>query len=277
MKRLFLILLATSCLCSCRSVVFEDRTECPKFLFLNVTNPERFSSYDKVYNAVFRYPNGGQIAADQPMLREIQDMSYYVEVRKTEAVKGYGLIGWGGLTQNVDDWVVPTGMQADTLYRYSYTVDMDDEMKIVPVEFYKEHCKVTVQFVGYETFSHAQGRFPFDIVVRSNSCGINAFTGLPVRGDFQYRPVETSTGRFEFTLLRQINSDLTMDLYGRKALVEDDGYYRTFDLYKMIAERSDITWNEKNLPDLYIEIDFVAATAYIQVDYWNENSLHFDL
>ena len=183
MRKIFALIIAAAALTSCRSIIFEDRSACPKFVFFQVSNPEHFNPYDDVFSTVFRHPEGGHVAADKPKLREIQDLSYYVEVRKTDAVKGYGLIGWEGLIQNGNDWLVPLGMQADTLFRYSYTSDIGEESTIIPVEFVKEHAKVTVRFVGVESFKNAAGRFPFDVIIRSNTCGINGFTGLPVRGD----------------------------------------------------------------------------------------------
>ena len=88
MKRflaLFLLLLEVS---SCRGLVLEDRLECPSFLFFEVSNPERFEPYDKVYTTVCGHPAGNLISSESPSLGSIQDKAFYVEVRRTEAVKG---------------------------------------------------------------------------------------------------------------------------------------------------------------------------------------------
>jgi len=277
MKRLFYIFVSLLGLWSCRSLVIEDRKACPKFVFFDVTNSEYFQNNDIVYNSLYRHPEGDHLACDHPLLREMQDHSYYAEVRRTDAVKGYGLVGWEGMTQSESDWIVPVGGQADTLFRYAYTAPIHEESNTIPVEFVKEHAKVTIQFVGTETFSMSNGKFPFDIVIRSNTCGINAITGDLVLGQYEYRPEETEVGRFQFNLLRQADTDLKMDLYGRPGLYEQEGYLRTFNLYEMLLSDAGITWQEKNLPDLYLVIDLKESVVSVHVDPWEETPLNFDL
>jgi len=276
MKRLIVIIIAALGLVSCHSIVFENRTDCPRFVFFKVTNPQFFHQYDSMYVTVYRHPDGSQVSAGKPLLRDVQNNDYFVEVRRTNAVKGYGLIGWKDLVRTESEWHIPLGMQADTLYRFSYQAALEEDSILIPVEFTKEHSKVTVQFVGIETFEDAEGRFPFDLLVRSGTNGIDALTGVPTRGEFEYRPKESETGRFYFVLPRQADAGLTLELYGRPFLHNAEGHIKTFDLYRILKEYGGMDWNQRNLPDLFIEIDYQQTSVTVSIDAWDESALHYD-
>ena len=276
MKR-FLLVLALS-VASCRGVVLEDRLECPSFLFFEVSNPEHFQLYEKVYTTVCSHPSGGLISSESPSLGSIVGKAFYVEVRSTEAVKGYGILGGGkNIEYRGDQWLIPIGCQSDSIYRFSYVANVEPDSFTVPVEFIKEHAKVSVQFVGMESYLDRDGRFPFDIVVRSNTCGIDAQSGLPVRGSFEYRPQETTLGHFEFTLPRQGDNCLILELYGREHIYEQEGFIGSFNLYEILLKQGGITWREKSLPDVSMELDYQETRVQVQVDNWEKEELGFEI
>lgn len=278
MKRLLLVLALAAALPSCRSLVLEDRLECPSFLFFEITNAHLFAPYSTLYTTVDSHPEGSRIATGTPTVKAVQEGAYWVEVRRTAAVKGYGILGDSGrCIQRGDQWLIPLGQDADTLYRFAFAAAVEPERFTVPVELIKEHAKVTVQFVGVETFTSAHGRFPFEIAVKGNTCGIDAVTGLPVRGPFECRPAEGTIGRFEFVLPRQADQDLTLEIYGREYLWDPAGHLETLNLYELLLELGGITWREKHLPDLYVEIDYQAMEVSVQVAYWAQYELTFDL
>ncbi len=277
MKRL--LVLAAACLCtlSCRSLIFEDRLECPSFLFFDVTNAGAFNPYDRVYSTVYRHPSGDLYGSGEASLRDIQDHVFYFEVRKTEAVKGYGVLGMDQcVEQKGSEWVAPIGSQFDSLFRFSYLATVEPESFTVPVEMVKEFSRVTVQFVGIETFESAGGRFPFDVVVKGGTCGVDALTGIPVRGPFEFRPEESSIGRFEFRLPRQADQDLRLELYGREGLHSQTGHFTTFDLFSILKEDGGINWQERNLPDVYIEIDYQETTVQVLISPWVTEDLDYE-
>lgn len=279
MKRLSALLFVLALpMVSCRSIVLEDRMECPSHLFFEVSNPERFKSYEPVYTTVCSHPSGDLICAESTSLSAILGRSYFVEVRRTEAVRGYGMLGGGkNIEYRGDEWLIPLGCQSDSLYRFAYVATVEPDSFTVPVEFVKEHAKVTVQFVGMESHLGKDGRFPFDIVIRGNTCGIDAFTGVPVRGAFAYQPRETTLGRFEFILPRQADNCLDMEIYGREHVYEREGFINSYDLHHILLTLGGVTWREKSLPDLYVEVNFVETTVHVQVDSWEKDSLHFEM
>lgn len=267
----------TASLVSCRDIILENRTECPSFLFFDITNADRFYAEDEVYTTVYSHPKGSFMEDRTTNVKKIQDKEVYFVVKGTPAITGYGLIGYPNLIKDGSEWTIPLGQSYDPLFRYSYTEEVQNESFIVPVEFFKEHVNVTLQFVGIETFVTAGGRFPFDIVVKGNTCGIDALTGVPIRGRFEYRPKETTIGRFEFTLPRQADRDLELEFYGREAIYEREGYLETYDLYNILLELGGITWTEKNLPDVYIEIDYQQTEVTVAVDPWTETGLEYEM
>ena len=207
----------------------------------------------------------------------IEDGLFFFTVRGTAAVKGYGLIGEDGSVKDGSVWTVPIGKDYVPLFRFGYVAAVKEESFTVPAEFTKEHANVTVQYLGADTFEHAGGRFPFYITVRGNTCGIDGLTGLPVRGPFQVTPEEEGIGRFRFTLPRQADHDLVLEMYAREGLYEYSDFQTSYNLYQILLEKGGITWTEKNLPDLYIEIDFEETTVNVGVFPWGEQELEYGL
>lgn len=276
MKRLLLILVALASLLSCKRLVFEDRTNCPSFLFFDITNYSSLETWDEVFTTVYSHPAGVLIDDAKALTREIQEKEFYFTVRKTQAVKGYGLLGYEGLIQDDSRWTTPLGKDYAPLFRFAYQEAVPEESFTVPVEFVKDYCHVTLQFVGTETFQSTGGKFPFDIVVRGNTKGIDALTGLPIRGDFEYRPEEADLGRFVFVLPRQADKQLSIELWGREGIYDRTGHLNTYDLWSILFEYGGVTWEEKNLPDVEIFIDYVETTFSVQVTEWDMTELHYE-
>ena len=280
MKKFFIILSAAFGIVSCRSLVLENRVDCPSFLYFDIENSERFEDWDSLYVNVYAHPNGSLIDEAKTIISTVQtedrSKKFYFVVKGTEAVKGYGLLGQDGLIQDGTSWVTPLGSEYAPLFRFSYIENVQEESFTVPVEFVKDYCHVKVQFVGYETFTAAMGRFPFDILIRSNTSGIDALTGIPMRSPFEFRPEEKKVGFFEFNLPRLGDQNLTMELYGREGLAERTGHTATFDLYADLLNQGGLTWTEKNLPDVDIIIDYQEHTVNINVCAWSHDDISYE-
>lgn len=277
MKRLLLILLTAAAAASCRPVVLEDRTQCPSFLFFDLADADLFPPYAEVLATVYAHPEGRQTDEARTSVSAIAGRLFFFTVRGTAAVTGYGLMGYEGLSRDGSVWRVPLGKDYVPLFRFGYMSPVEEESFTVPVEMTKEHSRVTVQFLGAETFGHSEGRFPFDVTVRGGTSGIDALSGVPVRGPFEVRPTETGIGHFEFILPRQADKDLVLEMYAREGLYEYEGFQATYNLYELLSEKGGITWTEKNLPDLHIEIDYEQTTVNVGVFPWGEQELEYGL
>jgi hypothetical protein len=271
------ILAASLLLASCRAVVLEDRTMCPSFLFFDVADASRFQRYSGVFTTVYAHPEGRLMDEAGTSLGYIDDRLFFFTVRGTAAVKGYGLMGQEGLVRDGSVWTVPIGRDYVPIFRFGYMAEVQEETFTVPVEFTKEYSHVSVQYIGADTFDHAGGRFPFYITVRGNTCGIDALTGNPVTGPFQITPKESGIGHFEFTLPRQADHTLVLEMYALEGLYEYRDFQTSYNLYELLRDKGGITWTEKNLPDLYIEIDFEETTVNVGVYPWGEQELEYGL
>lgn len=277
MKRLTAISFALLALISCRSIVLEDRNDCPSFLFFDVGNKDDFGSYESVCVGLFRYPDGEPMSSDTTSMNAICDKSFYLDIRRTDAVEGFGLLGFSSsLRQGGTTLTAPFGEQFCPVFRFSYMARVEPESFTVPVRFTKEHAKVSVQFTGIESFRETGGRFPFDIVVKTNTSGFDALTGQAVKGAFQYRPPEEKPGLFRFNLPRLSDRNLTLELYGRPGLYQREGHLDTFDLWAVLEENGGISWEEENLPDIYIEIDYRETAVSVRIDPWDKSDIQYE-
>lgn len=262
---------------SCHRWVLEDRRDCPSFLFFDILNaPGDFASYEQVYTNLYSHPQGQVMDEARTSVQDIRERLFFFSVRGTDAVKGFGLIGEEGLLAEGADWRAPLGSNYTPLFRYSYLAQVQEESFVVPVEFTKEYAKISIQFVGVETFVSSGGRFPFDLTVRGNTCGIDAFSGVPLRGGFEYSPPEEGIGHFEFLLPRQADRDLILEMRGRAFISEHAGLQHAFNLYDLLLQEGNVTWTEKNLPDVFLEIDYEEFSVNVSVFPWIQEELKYD-
>ena len=90
-------------------------------------------------------------------------------------------------------------------------------------------------------------------------------------------PQETGLGHFEFTLPRQADHDLVLEMYVKEGLYEYADFQTSYNLYEILRDKGGITWTEKNLPDVSIEIDFQETRVNVGVFPWGEQELEYRL
>ena len=262
---------------SCRDIILEDRSECPSFLFFDIRNDAYFGGYENIHVGLFRYPEEELMAADTTSVDEVRQKDFYFDIRNTPAVEGYGLLGFGRCVSGRGaSWTVPLGSQYDSLYRFWYRVPVARESFVVPVEFTKEHTKVNVRFTGADSFEDAGGVFPFTLAVKGNTCGIDALTGVPLRGPFEYRPPEEGIGQFRFILPRQADHDLRLEIYAKPGVYKREGHIETFDLWTLLREKAGITWEERNLPDVTLLIDYREMQIQVLLTPWGNENISYE-
>lgn len=264
---------------SCRKFILEDRSDCPRFLFFDIGNDELFETSDRVFATAYRMPEDELVATERTFVGDIEEERFCFELKKAEAWNGYGLLG---ITRshlvNGSEWIVDEGDEADPLFRFEYAVPGFEERRTVPVEMVKDHANVTVKFVRFDRFEGAGGQFPFTIVIRGNTCGIDGRTGLPVRGPFRCTPEETFGGTFRFILPRQADHALTMELWAKPGLFHREGLVDAFSLSALFQQLGSVNWEARNLPDIYLEVDYVESAYRIEVMDWEDTrELHYGM
>lgn len=278
MKTKFLAILVTVLsLASCNSLVFEDRINCPRFLFFEIENGKDFHSYDPVYVTVYNHPEGRLLEDAVTTVGEVMGGEFYFQIKGEKAVKGYGIIGFDHQElQGDSEWVIPVGTDSDPLFRFSYVSETQEESFYVPVEFVKDYAHVTVRFVGMETFDSAGGQFPFEVFITGNTCGIEALSGRPIRGLFEYSPEEINYGKFEMNLPRQADRSLRLSLSGKPGVYDAPDYMVPFDLWAMLYDQCGLTWEEKDLPDIEVVVDYQEMSVAVSVTEWGEENLNYE-
>ena len=254
----------------CRSLILEDRGDCPCFLFFDIQNAREFKNTEEVYAAAFQVPETGLYVKPTTNVYDIVSQEFYFKLKKRGNWGGYAVCGhYGANLQDETDWVVPEGSEFVPLYRFDWQTEGFEESKVLPVEFIKEYSRVLIRFKHFDQFSTVEGQFPFEVMIRSNTCGINALTGLPVRGAYLFKPEEEMGGEFRFILPRQADNALTMELWVKEGIgYWQEGLADTFNLWRMFNEAGSIDWTEKNLPDIELEIDYVERTYTVNVVEW---------
>lgn len=280
MKPMIPFLWAACLLLSCRNLVLEDRIDCPSMLLFDIENADAFDGVNTVHMAAYSQTEELFLTADTTLVNDIQDRSFYLKVKKSDAVKGYGIMGFEGARQQGDfQWVVDEGANYVPLFRFAYDkVPARDESVLIPVEFVKDYCHVSVHFTHFDQFENAGGRLPFYLSITGHTVGIDAATGIPVKGNFRYNPPEEANGVFRFTVPRQADHSLTMELYGIPELGQEEGLADAFNLWELLRGRPDFSWEAKNLPDVHLEFDYTQAKFQITMAEWENGApLQYDL
>ena len=256
-------------LCSCRSLILEDRSECPAFLFFDIVNAERFDKADYVHVSAFVYPEETLLNKDTAIVRAIQEKEFSLAVKRSDSVYGYGVTGFKNCSLvGETDWVVGEGMDYDPIWRFDFRAEARGERFFIPVEMVKDHSRITVFFEDFDRFPGTDGHFPFDIIVTSNTCGINALTGEPVLGEFRYVPKESPGGTFKFTVPRQFDRTLTIHVQNKEEYFGNTEDVAEFSVWSWVHASEDFSWTEKNLPDIYVKIQLTTGECDFTVEPW---------
>lgn len=254
---------------SCDRLVLEDRADCPAFLFFEIMNPEPFDVSDYVHVAAFVYPEETLLAKDTATVRAIQEKEFYLEVKRSHSIFGYGVLGYDKChLVGETDWVVDEGSDYSRLWRFDYRSDAFGERFYIPVEMVKDHANIEIFFENFDMIPGTDGNFPYDIVVRSNTCGINALTGEPVKGDFRYEPREMPGGTFRFTVPRQFDRSLIIQVYNKPEYFGDNDLVAEFNVWNWANAKEDFSWRDKNLSDVYIVVELATGEYSVSIEPW---------
>ena len=273
------VLVAVGLASSCERLVLEDRSECPAFLFFEITNPDPFDVSDRVHVAAFVYPEGTLLNKDTSTVRQIQSGEFYLEVKRSHSLYGYGVAGFDGCRLvGETDWVVDEGSDYGPLWRFDYRSDAFGERFHIPVEMVKDHSRIEIFFENFDMIPGTGGNFPYDVKVRSNTCGINALTGDPVKGPFRYEPREMPGGTFRFTVPRQYDRTLVIQVYNKEEYFGNRDLVAEFNVWNWANDMDEFSWRDKNLSDIRIVVELATGNYIISVQPWygNDGGYEYD-
>lgn len=259
-------------ICSCQSPIRENRSGCPAILYFEFLDRQGIGSAEQMYLEASPVLGGEGRVTDTTTVGAVSDRSYFLQVRRSDVISIYGMACFGNSRiEKGCDWVVDSQQDGDRLFRFSARAEGMEESAVIPVEMTKEHSVIRVKFVHFDR-RKAQGRFPFRVVVSSKTCGIDLHSGLPVTGPYRYAPPEKEAGEFEFTVPRQADRSLTLELWDSDTDEPEDGLV----LWGLLKQVEGFSWEMKNLPDFSLEVDYASSEISLSVcDWQNETAINY--
>ena len=247
----------------------ENRDDCPCYLYFDIANASLLDASSEVYATALTYPEQETWEVAGTTVGELASRAFGFTLRHSGSWNGYAVTGHGrSMLLSQTKWVVPEGSDFDPLYRFAFETEGFEEEKVHPVEFIKEHARVLVRFTNADRlFGDGEG-FPFEVIVRSNTRGIDALSGAPVTGAFEHRPGPEEGNAFRFILPRQADRSLVMELRAKDGLPVE-GLTEVVGLWDILSGKGGIDWTEKNLPDVTVEIEYGTADVTVEVTDWN--------
>lgn len=267
MKRFPLIALLLVAVSSC-SLVLEDRQLCPAFVFFQRQEDTEPGDYDRVWVKVMDGCTLEELSADDPLLEKLCSESYSLAIPKREEILSCGITGARVSKLEGTTLILPSGYQGDPVYRFFKKDKLIGEEFQVPLHFTKEFSRVLVRFKSDD------GKYPFSVVVTGNTCGMDIVSGMPLQGEFRYIPPETEPGVYRFTVPRQADYTLSLELWSSPDLKtgKDPEHVDDVVLWNALQNIKGFSWAMESLPDLTIEIDYVKSSVTVLVSDWDVSS-----
>ncbi|MBO4341094.1 MAG: hypothetical protein J5835_06670 [Bacteroidales bacterium] len=265
--RTLTLILAALASVACRSLVLENRSDCPAFIYFECPNDCPVGGKEAVQLMVLDARTMEELASDKPLLQEIRDDDFYLAIEKRPEIVSIGVAGMRMSTIKGTTLELPGGSQGDPIYRFSRKEILEEESTLVPLNMTKEFSRVLVRFKSED------GLFPYNVVVSANTCGIDIVTGRPVEGPFRFVPIESTPGVFLFTVPRQADYSLSLELWAEPGSKDGkEGHVDDLILWNALQNINGFSWAMESLPDLTVEIDYVKASATVLVNDWDVSS-----
>lgn len=253
MKRMTNILLAVLAVTSC--TVKEDRTDCPCWLEMTV----------KDNTELCRSMTFTAWTTDKVKEEEV-DLTRYTETYETTVPRDIVTTClYSGITRGEargSEYHIAKGQDADSLYSCSGVVDCTGETARTTVVLKKNFARVFLKLTAPEG-----ERYPYRVIVRSDVSGMDLITGRPINGQFEHQLRLDSQHQTVFTLPRQsaASMSLVMELYRGDRLIS------SIPLGEQIA-LMEYDWQEANLKDIYIGVDYAEASVEISILGWKSDN-----
>lgn len=245
--RIMLPAVVTACLTISSCSVKEDRNPCPCLLELDISSQDGIPS-DPLEIMVTSH-DGFMFCDTLEYWKE--EGLYSVSVPRAELhVRAW--IG-GGKYVSKSGLRIPVGRECPRVYMHDSDIVTEGEFVREEVCLKKNHCVLTIiNEGGEEGFS--------DMVLKGNVAGYDEF-GKPLQGDFEFSPVEDSSGGYEAVLPRQTDDSLMLEMEDSK------GNQISFSLGRYITS-SGYDWSAPGLEDVTVTLDYALTEVRLNIDGW---------
>ena len=229
--------------------VVEDRSLCPCLLTLDFsgTDTELISDVDIVLVGGTEVVYRASLDADvfMPVYRiNVPREDMFLNVYSCKDV----------YMSEVDGLHIPRGSDCPRVYMHSSHIHAYDEAVTDTVVMYKNHCVMNIVM-------EEDGEFEYELCLRGNVCGYGR-DGMPLEGDFEFRPAGVGQSRFQVVLPRQMDTSLILEI--------DDGtgVVKRFALGEYLASGG-YDWTTADLQDVEVYIDWRMTVISVFVRDWD--------
>lgn len=241
--------------------VKSDRALCPTLLCLNLSGGDE--------NAMDIYIKG----SDTPYLHATQiskaagenaQVSFEIDKGKTSVIAVSGLHDCF-----IEDGTLfsPDSGSMDEIFAFSTDFEAEGDVKLIDGELHRQSA-----FLFLDIVSSDEDNYPFYVGVKSNTCGIDLGSMLPVKGSFSamLHPILGVSHRI--CLPRQADDSLSLEFYDSRLHRDASSPVDKLDI-GLIISASGYDWNAEDLDDIYVSLDYNDASVSVSVVPWNRVEL----
>lgn len=244
----FIVMCGMVCCISCS--IKEDRDVCPCVLKLDLGDVD--TAVVKVAD-LFLYGPGGYAFSRKLDVVDCGDI-YEISVPRGE-IKVLIHSGVEEEKAGTDGLEIPYGEDCPPVYMHASQIHASGESVSEKIDMRKEHCVLTVHVRSEESF-------PFSLDFKGGVDGFGV-DGMPSEGMFSYSVSLNQDYRCDVVLPRQTDDSLLLEISDGSEVV------KVFALGEYIAAAG-YDWDERNLRDLTIGIDFILSQFSVVVQEWDE-------
>ena len=245
-------------LCSCS--VKEDRSPCPCYLTFDLSGCGNVS--DSLTISAF-----GEMSLFKESISTNDYPTFYEKTVKKGIVTTSVLCGYGKDAEKNGQIISTKGEDALPLWGYSSSINCTGELARDSVVLGRQSARIHLKVESIDG-----NPYPYQLVAKSDICGLEMQDLSPVKGDYSYSLFLDSEAVCTFRLYRQTpESRATIEVLERGILIE------TLPLYAWI-EATGYDWSDSDLKDIYIGMDYARANVTITIQDWSaEEAIHITI
>ena len=245
--RRMLILFAAGCTLLTSCFVKEDRSVCPCWLNVDLTNVDEESV------TVTGWKDGKLFQ---------ETMEEYPDIYETTVPRGEIYVSTIGPTDDIfsgTTLAIPEGKQADSLYAHSARLNTSFESITDYVTLHKQFATVHLVMQVPDGIDV----YPYDLRIIGNTGGWDIRDLSGANGTFQYSPQRIGANEYEFRVPRQQDSSLKIEMLSAGTKVDEVA------LGEIIAQ-SGFDWTAEDLADITLDIRFKESQVLVKISGWDK-------
>lgn len=162
---------------------------------------------------------------------------------------------------------IPFGSEMDEIYAFSTQMDTDCDCAEVRAEMHRQFVFLYVSVKGSESDD-----YPYGLKLTGNTCGFDMRTLEPLEGPFSVSTRPYLGNCCRICIPRQRDDSLTMLFIDGQVKGKGAPSIGEILLGRHISADG-YDWSREDLPDIYVNVDYVKSEINITVDPWEKIEL----